>query len=36
MHRWAFSVDDIDQVLGVAARHGCHPLRAGSELIEVR
>lgn len=27
MHRVAFSVDDIDQSLKIAARHGCHPLR---------
>jgi glyoxylase I family protein len=27
MHRVAFSVDDIDQALAVAAKHGCHPLR---------
>jgi glyoxylase I family protein len=27
MHRIAFSVDDIDEALAVAARHGCHPLR---------
>ena len=27
MHRVAFSVDDIDEALQVAARHGCHPLR---------
>ncbi len=27
MHRVAFSVDDIDETLQVAARHGCHPLR---------
>ena len=27
MHRVAFSVDDLDQALEVAARHGCHPLR---------
>lgn len=27
MHRVAFSVDDIDQALEVAAKHGCHPLR---------
>jgi glyoxylase I family protein len=27
MHRVAFSVDDIDEVLKIAARHGCHPLR---------
>ena len=27
MHRVAFSVDDLDQALAVAARHGCHPVR---------
>ena len=27
MHRVAFSVDDIDAALEVAARHGYHPLR---------
>lgn len=27
MHRVAFSVDDIDESLETAARHGCHPLR---------
>jgi glyoxylase I family protein len=27
MHRVAFSVDDLDEALQVAARHGCHPLR---------
>jgi glyoxylase I family protein len=27
MHRVAFSVDDIDEALEVAARHGCYPLR---------
>ncbi len=27
MHRMAFSVDDIDEALEVAAHHGCHPLR---------
>ena len=27
MHRVAFSVDDIDQALAIAAAHGCHPLR---------
>lgn len=27
MHRVAFSVDDIDAALEVAARHGCFPLR---------
>ena len=27
MHRVAFSVDDIDESLAIAARHGCYPLR---------
>lgn len=27
MHRVAFSVDDLDEALKIAARHGCHPLR---------
>jgi glyoxylase I family protein len=27
MHRVAFSVDDIDEALAIAARHDCHPLR---------
>ena len=27
MHRVAFSVDDINEALEIAARHGCHPLR---------
>ena len=27
MHRVAFSVDDIEQALEIAAAHGCHPLR---------
>ena len=27
MHRVAFSVDDLDEALSVAARHGCFPLR---------
>lgn len=27
MHRVAFSVDNIDQALEIAARHGCFPLR---------
>ena len=28
MHRVAFSVNDLDAALAIAARHGCHPLRA--------
>lgn len=27
MHRVAFSVDDLDEALAIAARHGYHPLR---------
>jgi glyoxylase I family protein len=27
MHRVAFSVDNLDEALATAARHGCHPLR---------
>jgi glyoxylase I family protein len=27
MHRVAFSVDDIDVALEIAAKHGCYPLR---------
>jgi glyoxylase I family protein len=27
MHRVAFSVDDLDEALTIAARHGCRPLR---------
>ncbi len=27
MHRVCFAVDDLDEALEVAARHGCHPLR---------
>ena len=27
MHRVAFSVDDIDESIKIAAQHGCHPLR---------
>ncbi|GAA4116038.1 VOC family protein [Enteractinococcus coprophilus] len=27
MHRVAFAVDDINEALEIAARHGCHPLR---------
>ena len=35
MHRVAFSVDDIDEALAVAARHGCHPLRGVANYQEV-
>ncbi|WP_104167577.1 VOC family protein [Arthrobacter sp. SX1312] len=35
MHRIAFSVDDIDAALEVAARHGCHPLRGVATYRDV-
>ena len=35
MHRVAFSVDDIDEALAIAARHGCHPLRGVAEYRDV-
>ena len=35
MHRVAFSVDDIDETLRIAARHGCHPLRGVATYEDV-
>ncbi len=35
MHRVAFLVDDIDRALGIAARHGGHPLRAVATYEDV-
>ncbi|MEP9393348.1 VOC family protein [Gordonia sp. VNK1] len=35
MHRVAFSVDDIDAALEVAAGHGCHPLRGVATYNDV-
>lgn len=35
MHRVAFSVDDIDESLEIAARHGCHPLRGVATYDDV-
>jgi glyoxylase I family protein len=35
MHRVAFSVDDIDESLAIAARHGCHPLRGVATYEDV-
>lgn len=35
MHRVAFSVDDIDESLAIAARHGCHPLRSVAHYEDV-
>jgi glyoxylase I family protein len=35
MHRVAFSVDDIDVALKIAARHGCEPLRGVANYQDV-
>ncbi|SFH22193.1 glyoxylase I family protein [Amycolatopsis regifaucium] len=35
MHRVAFSVDDIDKALEVAAKHGCHPLRGVANYEDI-
>lgn len=35
MHRVAFSVDDIDAALEIAARHGCRPLRGVATYQDV-
>jgi glyoxylase I family protein len=35
MHRVAFSVDDIDKALEIAARHGCRPLRGVATYQDV-
>jgi glyoxylase I family protein len=35
MHRVAFSVEDIDEALEIAARHGCHPLRGVATYEDV-
>jgi glyoxylase I family protein len=35
MHRVAFSVDDIDKALEVAAKHGCRPLRGVATYKDV-
>jgi glyoxylase I family protein len=35
MHRVAFSVDDLDEALSIAARHGCHPLRGVANYQDV-
>ncbi|WP_426988452.1 VOC family protein [Pseudarthrobacter sp. Y6] len=35
MHRVAFSVDDIDKALEVAAKHGCYPLRGVATYADV-
>jgi glyoxylase I family protein len=35
MHRVAFSVDDIDTALEIAAKHGCFPLRGVANYQDV-
>jgi glyoxylase I family protein len=35
MHRIAFSVDDLDEALEIAARHDCHPLRGVATYRDV-
>jgi glyoxylase I family protein len=35
MHRVAFSVDDLDAALEIAARHGCFPLRGVATYADV-
>ena len=35
MHRVAFKVDDIDEALAIAAKHGCHPLRGVATYEDV-
>ncbi|MFT2816794.1 VOC family protein [Leifsonia sp. A12D58] len=35
MHRIAFSVDDIDTALEIAANHGCYPLRGVATYQDV-
>lgn len=35
MHRVAFSVDDLDEALAIAARHGCYPLRGVAQYLDI-
>ena len=35
MHRVAFSVDDLNEALAIAARHGCHPLRGVATYVDL-
>jgi catechol 2,3-dioxygenase-like lactoylglutathione lyase family enzyme len=35
MHRVAFSVDDIDESLKIASRHGCHLLRGVGTYLDL-
>jgi glyoxylase I family protein len=35
MHRVAFAVDDIDEALRIAAKHGCYPLRGVANYRDI-
>ncbi|MCI1746877.1 MAG: VOC family protein [Acidipropionibacterium sp.] len=35
MHRISFEVDDIDEALAVAAKHGCYPLRGVANYQDI-
>lgn len=35
MHRVSFEVDDIDEALAIAAKHGCNPLRGVANYQDV-
>ncbi|WP_425862812.1 VOC family protein [Arthrobacter sp. TWP1-1] len=35
MHRVAFSVDNIDEALEIAAKHGCYPLRGVANYADI-
>ncbi|MFE4196180.1 VOC family protein [Paenarthrobacter sp. NPDC056912] len=35
MHRVAFSVDNIEEALEIAAKHGCHPLRGVANYEDI-
>lgn len=35
MHRVSFQVDDIDEALTIAARHGCYPLRGVANYQDI-
>lgn len=35
MHRVAFSVDDIEESLAIAAKHGCYPLRGVATYLDI-
>ncbi|MGC3956000.1 MAG: VOC family protein [Propionicimonas sp.] len=35
MHRVSFEVDDIDEALAIAAKHGCYPLRGVANYRDI-